>query len=155
MSDLLPGKILGFAAKFWQASKPFADGHVEAIMPNAFQRALQLDYNDIYFCFDHSDDENLVLSRTRDGTLDIFENSEGLLVQAKLPNSRLGRYCCEMVNCGFYKMSFRFYPGKTIDKVVNGQVIRVVEKVLKLLDVCVCVSPRYPSTEIFYSKTNI
>ena len=63
-------------------------GLVERIMPGAFDRALR-DADDVRALYNH--DPNMVLGRTRSGTLSLVSDQRGLRYEIALPDTQLGR----------------------------------------------------------------
>lgn len=77
--------LTGYAARFNQPSEPLP--FIETIQPGAFKRSLR-SRNDIKLLWNH--DSSKVLGSTRAGTLKLREDSQGLFVEAILPNNSWG-----------------------------------------------------------------
>ena len=81
-----PGRIVGYAARFYNGDSgteyELAPGIVERIMPGAFDAALKRQ-DDVRALFNH--DPNLLLGRTKSGTLELEQTTRGLRYRIK-PN---------------------------------------------------------------------
>ena len=94
----------GYASLFDSPSQPLP--FTEVVKPGAFKRSLQ-SRNDIKLLWNH--DTGQVLGSTRAGTLQLSEDSRGLKVTAKLPNTSVGRDAAELIKRGDVNaMSFGF-----------------------------------------------
>ena len=94
----------GYASVFDAPSQPLP--FTEVVKPGAFKRSLQA-RNDIKLLWNH--DSGQVLGSTRAGTLQLSEDSRGLFVTAKLPNTSVGRDAAELIKRGDVNaMSFGF-----------------------------------------------
>jgi uncharacterized protein len=76
----------GYAAVFNSDSQPLP--FTERIAPGAFRGSLR-NRNDIKLLWNH--DSSIVLGSTRAGTLNLTEDSQGLMVSAILPDTQAGR----------------------------------------------------------------
>lgn len=83
----------GYAAVFDSWSEDLG-GFREKIAPGAFTRTLKRDRNLRMFLNHNSDN---LLATTRAGTLTLSEDGKGLLAEAKLPNTGLGRDTAELL----------------------------------------------------------
>src|SRR5947209_16958352 len=79
--------FIGHAAVFNSLSQELW-GFYERVAPSAFQRAEQ-GKDDVRALFNHNPD--LILARTKSGTLDLAADSEGLLAQFGIPDTSYGR----------------------------------------------------------------
>lgn len=94
----------GYAAVFDSESEPLP--FTETIAPGAFARSLKAK-NDVRMYVNH--DDNLVLASRRSGTLKLEEDSRGLLVTAKLPDTSYARDLTALMRSGIVdSMSFGF-----------------------------------------------
>lgn len=108
--DSDPLVLEGYAAKFGTYSQDLG-GFREKIKPGTFARALA-ENQDIRALMNH--DANLVLGRTKAGTLKVFEDTLGLRWSVQLPNTQLARDLHTSVSRGdIDQCSFAF-------KVANG-----------------------------------
>ena len=81
-------KLAGYAAKFNSLSEDLG-GFVEVIRPGAFTRTLSQGA-DVRCLFNH--DENLILGRTKAGSLRLKEDNIGLHFEVDVPQSRMDVY---------------------------------------------------------------
>lgn len=121
-------------------------GYYEVIAKNAFDESalkdvpLKVNHNDI----------NLILARTRNGSLELKIDDKGLFFRAKLQNDVQSH--CEiynMVKTGLLdKMSFAFtVKDHEIDR--RGKLpIRKITKIDKLFDISVVTVPAYDATDV-------
>lgn len=94
----------GYAAIFDSPSQPLP--FTEYIRSGAFKRSLKT-RNEIKMFMNHNMDH--VLASTRSGTLKLTEDSTGLLAEAKLPDTTVGRDLSVLIQRGdVSKMSFGF-----------------------------------------------
>ena len=100
------GRVLrGTAAAFNQPTR-LADGWHEVIAPGAFTRSLQRQ-DDVRALVNH--DPNLLLGRTKSGTLQLSESKAGLDFLVTLPDTSTGRDTWQLVKRGDWDMcSFAF-----------------------------------------------
>lgn len=94
----------GYASVFDQPSEPLP--FIEYVKPGAFKRSLQ-SRNRMMMLWNH--DSSNPLASTRNGSLQLTEDSVGLKVTATLPDTTLGRDLAELVRTGVIdSMSFGF-----------------------------------------------
>lgn len=94
----------GYASVFDQPSEPLP--FIEYVKPGAFKRSLQ-SRNRMMMLWNH--DSSNPLASTRNGSLQLTEDSVGLKVTATLPDTTLGRDIAELVRTGVVdSMSFGF-----------------------------------------------
>lgn len=132
--------LTGYAATFDNETR--IGGFVERIAPGAFRQTLS-EGRDILALLDHRAD--VLLGRTKSGTLTLTEDSKGLRFDLQLPDTTAGRDLVELAQRGdLGGMSFGF---KAIDESWNGNTreLRAVE----LHEISVVQSwPAYQQTEI-------
>lgn len=115
----------------------------------------ETDTKDCFLKFNHSD-EVLPLARTKNGSLELRNEEDGLYIRAKLPNTQQARDLYTLVKEGIIdKMSFAF----TIDKErceeeedKENHIVRyyyTVLKIRKLYDVAAVNLPAYDSTDLY------
>lgn len=136
-------------------SLPF-DGETVEVHEIIDRHALdETDTKDCFLKFNHSD-EVLPLARTKNGSLELRNEEDGLYIRAKLPDTQQARDLYTLVKEGIIdKMSFAF----TIDEETceeeedeENKVVRYtyrVMKIRKLYDVAAVNLPAYDSTELY------
>lgn len=129
----------GYAAVFDSASEPLP--FIERIAPGAFKRSLQA-RNDIKLLWNH--DTGQVLGSTRAKTLNVFEDSQGLRVEATLPNTTTGRDAAELLSRGdVNSMSFGF---TVVKDDWNSEGTERTLKSVRLHEVSIVAFPAYSAT---------
>lgn len=119
----------------------------EQVSPDAFESA---DMSDVIFQYDH---EGRVFARLSNNTLRLASDEHGLLIEADLGGTTIGRQLYEEIKGGYTsKMSFGF----TVDEDVVDQseeegrrvFLRTITKIGKLYDVSAVSLPANDGTEI-------
>ncbi len=121
-------------------------GFREQIAPGAFAEALKI--SDVRALFNH--DEDLVLGRTKSGTLRLFEDERGLRVEIDPPDTQDARDLITKMQRGdIDQMSFAFtMEGGAQAWDESGEIpLRTIQKVGELMDVSLVTYPAYPDTE--------
>ena len=109
------------------------------------------DMNDVIMQYDH---EGRVFARTGNNTLSVTPDDHGLLIEANLGGTELGRQLYEEIKGGYTnKMSFGFSveaDERNDKKDENGKrvITRTITKVRKLYDVSAVSLPANDATEI-------
>lgn len=135
--------LTGYAAVFNALSEDLG-GFVEQIAPGAFKKTLQ--EADVRALWNHSPD--VVLGRTKSGTLRLVEDQVGLRFELDLPNTQAANDLIELVNRGdVNQMSFAFRTVKDAwaPAAANEMPVRTLQEVA-LLDVSPVTYPAYPQT---------
>jgi HK97 family phage prohead protease len=145
----------GYAAVFdspWNKSLIERMGYVESIARGAFRKALTAvkngDYN-VPLTWQH--DRNAVLATTRSGNLSLREDGKGLLVEARLPDTTLGRDVREMIERGDVRgMSYGIESMRQDSNVSrkNGVMHRSIANVRRLIDTTLTWEPTYDETTV-------
>jgi HK97 family phage prohead protease len=145
----------GYAAVFdspWNKALIDAMGYVETVARGAFRKALGAvkagDYN-VPLTWQH--DRNSVLATTRSGNLTLREDGKGLLVEARLPETTLGRDVREMIERGDVRgMSYGIesLPSDSKLSKQNGVMHRSIANVRRLLDTTLTWEPSYDETTV-------
>ena len=113
----------------------------EQIVQGAFDGC---DIGDVIFQYDHS---GKVMARTRNNTLQLEINSNGLYIRARLDGTEEGRKLYEEIKGGYIdKMSFGFTVKE--DSYDEEEHMRNIRKIKKLYDVSAVSMPAYDSTTI-------
>jgi HK97 family phage prohead protease len=129
----------GYAAVFDSASEPLP--FIERIAPGAFTRSLRA-RNDIKLLWNH--DTGQVLGSTRAKTLNVFEDSQGLRVEATLPNTTTGRDAAELLSRGdVNSMSFGF---TVVKDTWNSEGTERTLQSVRLHEVSIVAFPAYSAT---------
>lgn len=136
--------IVGYAAVFNKYSEDIG-GFRERIAPGAFSNVLG---DDVRALFNH--DNDMVLGRSKSGTLKMQQDETGLLVEITPPDTQLARDLMELMKRGDVdQMSFAFRTGKdtwAIDE--EGNVERTILEFKALYDVSIVTYPAYPDTSV-------
>lgn len=137
--------IRGYAATFNNLSEDLGNFR-EQISTGAFTEAIG--NSDVRALVNH--DANLVLGRSKSGTLVMREDATGLYVEITPPDTQASRDLMELMRRGdVNQMSFAFTVGKedqTWTRDGSGPWLRTIKKVNRLYDVSVVTYPAYPQT---------
>jgi len=139
--------VKGVAATFDKPTVLFTDAdgveYKEMIDRHAFDSA---DMSNVVFLFNH---DGKVMARTRNNTLSLWFENDGLHMSARMDGTDEGRSIYKDIKGGYLdRMSFSFtttYDGKTYDDATRTITIK---KIKRLYDVSVVVIPAYDSTSI-------
>lgn len=141
----------GYAAVFNSKSRLLAErGKVfyEILENTAFDDVLERGDMDVVLTFNHKRD--MIMGRTKSGTLTLGKDEKGLYFRSEVPNTTLGNDTWEMVQRGDYPdCSFVFTVGKNRwEKDPDGTPLHIVERVSGLYDVAIVVDGAYESTVV-------
>jgi uncharacterized protein len=140
-------RLIGYAALFNSRSADLG-GMAEIIAPGAFTTALKS--SDVRALLNH--DANLVLGRTKAGTLRLRQDAVGLLAEIDVPNTPAGDGVLESVRRGdISQMSFSFRVAPNGDKYStdsDGRVLRRITEVAEIFDVSPVTYPAYAATTL-------
>lgn len=144
MADGEQRRIEGYAAVFGSLSVEMW-GFRERIAPGAFAASIEAD--DIRALWQHN--REVVLGRTKAGTLRLDEDSNGLRVEIDAPDTQGGRDAVVSIGRGDVdQMSFGFRVLEDAwDEDGEGQLIRTLKKV-KLYEVSPVTFPAYQATTV-------
>ena len=144
-------KVRGYATTYNEPYTLYADEYIEIreqIAPTAFDNA---DMGDVIMQYNH---EGRVFARTRNNTLSLESDEHGLLINADLGGTEIGRQLYEEIDGGYTdRMSFGF----TVDadeveeqreKGKRTIYLRTITKIGKLYDVSAVSIPANDGTEI-------
>ena len=145
------GKVVtGYATTFDQPYKLYADGSFEiweVVDRHAFD---ETDMSDVIMQYDHS---GRVFARTKNNTLTLRSDEHGLLINADLGGTEIGRELYEEIKGGYTdKMSFGFsvrgdkWDEETVDGIQKST--RTITDIGKLYDVSAVSIPANDSTSI-------
>lgn len=132
----------GYAAVFDSPSQPLP--FIETVKPGAFKKSLR-SRNNVRMYLNH--DSNMLLATTRAGTLRLEEDSRGLMVDADLPPTTVGRDLSILMQRGDVdSMSFGFSVPRGGDKYSDDGSTRELHEV-RLFEVSVVTGfPAYEAT---------
>lgn len=147
------GKMLvrGYATVFDEPYELWRYGGTvfkEVIKRGAFD---ETDMSDVIFQYNH---EGRVFARTSNNTLDLKQDDKGLLIEADLSGTEMGRQLYQEIRDGYTtKMSFGFTVGKinrATEETEEGAEIltREILSIRKLYDVSAVSIPANDATEI-------
>ena len=144
-------RLLGYAARFNSYSQDLG-GFKERILPGAFTTCLA-QRADVRFLQNH--DPNFVMGRTRNNTLRLREDSEGLAFEVILPDTQQARDLYKTVKRGdMDQCSFAFTVdedgdswSEELDERGNRFIARTLKQV-RLFDVSAVTYPAYKNTSI-------
>lgn len=146
------GTLSGHAAVFNKFSDPIFGMFLEKIAKGAFSRAIK-EKQDVRALINH--DDNLLLGRTKSGTLRLAEDDEGLSVDIDLPDTTFARDLAETIRRGdMDQMSFSFIPMReewASEAGPDGEDVRTIMDV-DLFDVSPVTFPAYPDTDVAVRK---
>ncbi len=136
--------IRGYAAVFDTLSENLG-GFREKIDPGAFSDVLD---DDVRGLFNH--DSNLIIGRTKAGTLKIAQDSKGLIYEAEPPDTQIGRDLVVSIERGDVdQSSFAFTVDQDkFEEDDDGRIIRTIIKVKRLYDVSPVTYPAYPDASV-------
>ena len=142
------GKLAGYSAVFNEETD-IGGMFREVILPGAFERAIK-EQDDVRLLVNH--DPNLILGRTKSGTLTLTEDKRGLWMEGDPPNTQLAHDTMELVKRGdLDSMSFAFVVDKEGDnwpKREEGKLpLRELTSV-RLFDASIVTYPAYPNTSV-------
>jgi hypothetical protein len=129
--------IEGYACEFFAVSDPIQPGgFLEHVVPGAFSRAVK--YGDVRALFNH--DPNMILGRTKSGTLKLAEDSRGLHFECNLPATSVAADLVHSIRRGDISgCSFSFSALKDEWPSENERILRDVD----LFDVGPVTYPAY------------
>ena len=137
-------KIVGYAAKYNSLSGDLG-GFREIIMPGAFDRAIR-DGHDVRALWNHNSD--LVLGRTKSGTLRLSTDAEGLKIDNDMPDTQAARDALVSIERGDVdQMSFAFRTLSDNWRTEGGEAVRELLDV-ELLDISPVAYPAYEQTQV-------
>jgi uncharacterized protein len=142
-------RIVGLAAVYYRKGNPGTQfelwrGAVERVMPGAFDKVLA-DGTDTRALLNH--DANLILGRTKSGTLRLSSEAKGLRFEIDPPDTQVGRDAIESIRRGDLDgSSFAFTIGSETWRDEKGTEVREIDEVSRLYDVAVVTYPAYAAT---------
>ncbi|PGE55215.1 phage major capsid protein [Bacillus wiedmannii] len=120
---------------------------VEKIAKGAFSRAIQSGKKDIEFLAEHKGD--LILASTRNGSLRLTEDNQGLYIEATIASTSWGKDYYELINSGILRnMSFGFRTIKDSWRLLESNLYERTIEELELFEVSVVKNPAYSQSTI-------
>lgn len=149
-----PGRIVGYASVTYDGTPKtefrieYGDGEtfIERIMPGAFLGVLSDDVRGL-----KNHDANLILGRTKAGTMTLAADERGLRFEIDTPDTTTGRDTAEEIRRGDLSgCSFAFSVDKDGQKWIrDGELlVREVRRVKELFDVGPVTYPAYTGTTV-------
>lgn len=144
-------KVRGYATTYNEPYTLYSDEYIEIreqVAPGAFDEA---DMSDVIMQYNH---EGRVFARTRNKTLALESDDHGLLIEADLGGTEIGRQLYEEIDGGYTdRMSFGFTVdadevGEQREKGEKTIYLRTITKIGKLYDVSAVSIPANDGTEI-------
>ena len=144
-------RVTGYASTFNEPYTLYEDDWIvfrEQVDPGAFQGA---DMNDVIMQYDH---QGRVFARISNGTLEVTPDERGLLINADLGGTELGRQLYDEIRGGYTdKMSFGFTVEKDEElrtKLDDGRTdyLRTITGIARLYDVSAVSIPANDGTSI-------
>jgi HK97 family phage prohead protease len=140
----------GYAAKYNVESRLLAEFNkhfTEILLTGAFRERLN---DDVYFTFNHSKDR--IYARTINNTLFLEEDEIGLKFRAILNETTGAIDLFKMIERGdVFENSFAFIVdnnGQNWERTSNGDNIRKISRISRLIDISTVTHAAYPETEI-------
>ena len=144
-------RVSGYATTYNEPYTLYADDDIEIreqVAPSAFESA---DMSDVIMQYNH---EGRVFARTRNNTLSLESDEHGLLINADLGGTEIGRQLYEEIDGGYTdRMSFGFTVDsdeveESREKGKRTVYLRTITKIGKLYDVSAVSIPANDGTEI-------
>jgi HK97 family phage prohead protease len=136
--------VKGIAAVFNSRTELWTNTF-EEISPSAFDESLADDVRALF-----NNDANLILGRTKAGTLKISKSADGLEYEFTAPDTTAGNDLIENLRLGnIDQSSFAFSVEKSSwTDLGDGKWLRTIEKVKRLYDVSPVTYPAYEDTKV-------
>lgn len=135
--------VEGYASTFEEYVLFEMDGiqYKERILPEAFEGT---DFSDVVFLKDH---QGTVFARTKNGTLDLSVDENGLFTRTDLSKTSASKQMFEEIEAEMYtQMSFAFVVDD--DEYNTTEHLRTIRHISKLYDVSAVSFPANPTTDI-------
>lgn len=139
--------VEGYATRFESPTvlREYSDGFkvVEQVMRGAFDSS---NMTDVIFNYNHS---GKVMARTRNKTLQLAVDNDGLFIRARLDGTEEGRRLYDEISKGYIdRMSFRFTIDEEKEIYTKDSLEYQIVKIKKLYDVSAVDIPAYDDTSI-------
>lgn len=149
MSDKGDMVVAGYVNKTEELSQELGVGKrfKERIKKGSFEKALRNAENDIDFLAEH--DNSVVLASTKNKTLELREDDNGLYMEAQIINTSAGRDWYEMISSGLItNMSFGFRSLKDEWRTIGKDLYERSIEELQLFEVSAVRTPAYAQSTI-------
>jgi len=136
--------IVGYAARF-NSETELSRGIFEKVLPGAFDNVLD---QDVRALFNH--DPNIILGRTKSGTLKLSVDDKGLKYEIIPPDTGVARDLLESIARGDVSQSsfgFKIKEDSWTDR-ADGTFTRSIKSVSKLFDISPVTYPAYEDTAV-------
>lgn len=145
----------GYAAVFdspWSDRMTEQAGYVEKVARGVFRKVLADAKQNVPLLFGH-EASHMPLATTGSGTLRLKEDGKGLLAEATLPDTEIGRYAADAIDRGvLHGMSYGIELDPRRDTIMTrsagGIYTRTVARINRLLDVSLTWDPAYAATTV-------
>lgn len=148
--------VKGYVNKPGQLSQVLSSGvkkFREKVAPGAFSKAIENRTKDIDFLGEH--DNKQVLASTKNESLTLLEDGDGLYMEARISPTTYGRDYYQLIKDGLIQsMSFGFRSLRDSWEHVNGMAIRTVHE-LELYEVSAVKEPAYTQSAIAARGINL
>lgn len=135
--------IEGYAVVFESPASHY--GYTEIVDKNAFN---ECDMSDVCLNYNHGDNGQMIMARTRNNSLQLIIDDKGLKIKAKLIDITQNRDMYRAIQSGLLdKMSFAFVVDK--EEYDYDTDTRRILSIGKLYDVSIVDTPFYDTTEVF------
>ncbi|KAB2489980.1 phage major capsid protein [Priestia endophytica] len=119
----------------------------EKIARGAFSRALKSATKDIHFLMEHNNKQ--ILASTRNNSLQLHEDEQGLFMSAQIASTSWGKDAYELIKSGIYQnMSFGFHTISDSWKPTGPDLFERTITDLELIEVSVVRDPAYSQSSI-------
>lgn len=147
--------VSGFATTYNEPYLLYSDDDLE-VWEQVDARAFDdCDMNDVIMQYNH---EGRVFARTKNNTLELDSQNEGLFIRADLGGTDIGRGLYQEIRGGYTdKMSFGFTVDRdrreiTDEREGKTKMLRTIEAIGKLFDVSAVSIPANPNTSIVSAR---
>jgi len=141
----LSGRPIVFESRSIPLRHPRLGAFRETVQRAAIEKAIQ-ENPDLLYMYNH--DDSSLIARSANGSLRLTVDDRGLLAEADLPDTQLGRDLAVMVQTGLITgQSFRMIVTEDNWQQQDGELHREVRS-CKLIEMGPCIMPAYPDTNV-------
>lgn len=142
---IIEGKAISFDDKTVIYRDEDGTEYYEVVSSKALQNC---DMSDVVLKYGHDSEKNLILARTRGGSLQLEVKPDGLYFRANLFDTQFSQDCYELVRQGALQCSFAFTVAAGGDRYDNVTRTRTINFIEKLWDVSIVDVPAYQNTYV-------